>query len=153
MKSIENERGVVSVLLLVLLLLLGVVGGLAIFNLGKLHSVTKVTANTLSTPAITPTPYYATPAPGSDEAQILTAASAQCNTSGNTNYGATLDNAPQIVGTAAQVGVHCTGYASGQVDILKKTNDIWAIVFTGQQAPSKALGQKYALPTSWYQPN
>lgn len=147
----SNERGVVSILFIVLVIVLVAAAGLAFYNFERSHTASNVATSTSPTPSATPMPYNATPAPGSDEAGVLTAASAQCNDSGHTNYGATLDYAPQIVGDEAKVGVHCTGYASGQVDILKKLSGTWTIVFTGQEPPSKAIGQQYSLPTSWYQ--
>ena len=153
MGQISDDRGVVSILLVVLVIVLVALGGLAIYNVGKSHTTSKMAASTSPTPTTQPTPYYAAPTPGSDEAGVLTAASADCNASGHTNYGATLDRPPQIVGDVAKVGVHCTGYISGQEDILKKINGTWTIVSTGQQPPSKATCEQYSLPKSWCQAN
>ena len=39
------------------------------------------------------------------------------------------------------------------MDILKKINGIWTIVYTSKQPPSKAIEQQYPLPKAWYQTN
>jgi hypothetical protein len=157
MSKQTNEQGVVSILFVVLIILVVAVAGAAVYNYHKSRSAVKVASNPSSTPKATPAPSPdsspVAPALGSDTAMILTAASTQCDSSGGTNWGATLDQTPEIVGTAAEVGVHCTGYESGQVDILKKVNGTWTVINAGQQPPSKAIGEQYSLPVSWYQSN
>ena len=163
MKLANNERGMVSVLLVALVVLLVVVAGVAAYNIHQAH-VSKPVAKTSSpTPTVTtatPTPSSAptpsvtpTPVPGSDTALILTAASTQCKTASNISTGATLDNTPDIIGGAAQVGVHCSGTQGGYSDLLSKINGTWTIVSTDQQPPSKAICEKYSLPASWCQTN
>jgi hypothetical protein len=143
----QDERGVVSVLLISLVVLLLMVAGVAIYNVHKTRTTNEVTKGGSLTPIATATP---TPVPGSDTALILAAASKQCTTASNISNGATIDNTPDIIGDAAQVGVHCNGTQGGFVDILKKANGVWTIVYTGQDAPSHAIGLQYSLPTSWY---
>jgi hypothetical protein len=158
MKYIPDERGIVSITLIVLIILLVAVGGFAVYNVTK----SRTTSQATPTPSVATTPTHsstpsAPPSPlavsADDRAAILTAASNQCNASAKTKNGATLDATPSLVGDAAKVGVHCIGYISGQVDILKKVSGAWTIVYTGQEPPSKAIGQQYSLPTAWYQAN
>jgi hypothetical protein len=156
MKHISNSRGAVSVLLVVLIVALVAVVGTAAYNVAKPHHLAQATPIPSATPksAYTPAPTPTRgPVSASDLADIQAAASTQCNASAKTSYGATLDNSPYIVDDSAQVGVHCTGYIGGHIDWFKRINGTWTFVYAGQNMPSKAIGEKYSLPTSWYQSN
>jgi hypothetical protein len=157
MKHLKGEAGVALIAELLLVAVVLALVGVAVYAALNqkaspvvVKSQATVTLSPTTEPTASPTPLVAPP-PGSDIAMIWTTASNQCNSSGNTNYGASLDGTPKIVGDSAQVGVHCTGYISGHVDYLKKANGSWSIVATGQQPPSKAICAKYTMPASWCQ--
>ncbi len=158
MKYLTNNRGVLPILVAVLVVVLLAAGGVAIYNVSKSNKKLPQTVVTSPSPRTSPATSVspvasATPGP-TDQQLILSALLAQCVAGQGDHLGSGI--APEIQGDLAKANVTCvgaTGGTSGYQAILQKSSGKWAIIYSGQEPAGSAIGVKYGLPASWYDPS
>ncbi len=165
MKYIRDDRGLAQVFLLALVVVVLLVGAAAAKNYSKYGSAKKPTPvpkpshsvslaptpTPTSTPVITPRPTAVlSPITEEDRRKIVEAVTLRCQETGGVRGGmATIKNL-MISGDSAMVNVSCYQATGGHVDMLKRMNMEWTVVYGGHEPPTKEIGEKYNLPKEWY---
>ena len=165
MKYIRDDRGLAQVFLLALVVVVLLVGAAAAKNYSKYGSAKKPTPvpkpshsvslaptpTPTSTPVITPRPTAVlSPITEEDRRKIVEAVTLRCQETGGVSGGKASIKNLQISGDSAMVQVSCYQTMSGHVAMLKRVDMSWKVVFAGQEAPSKEIGEKNNLPREWY---
>ena len=55
-----------------------------------------------------------------------------------------------ISGDNAKASAATPGTVGGYTVIAHKANGAWSVTFRGQEMPDRAFGERYGLPTDWY---
>jgi uncharacterized protein (UPF0333 family) len=146
MKHISRERGAVSVLAVVLVLVVVAAVGFAVYNATRARNSDTPSVSTSPSPTDSPaTNASPTASPSSDQDLIAAAVRAYNSQSTNdTVSGIT------IVGANAKGNGATPGAPSGYLFVAHKDSGTWKVVYRGQEKPGKALGEQYGLPADWY---
>jgi hypothetical protein len=148
MKHISNDRGAVSVLAIVLVIVVVAAVGFAVYNASTARNKDAQSVNASPSPVGSPAANASTaptPTPASDQ-ELITAAVRGYNaqSANDTVSGVT------IVGANAKGNGASPGAPSGYQFIAHKDGNAWKVVYRGQEKPGRALGEQYGLPADWY---
>jgi FlaG/FlaF family flagellin (archaellin) len=130
----RDERGAMPIVIGLLVVAVVAVVGLAVYSYGNNKQA--------ATPSASPTP---TPSSQTDTDLVTQAAKAYDTQSANHTISGVI-----IAGSNAKGYGMPSGAPSGYEFIAHKDNGTWKIIHRGQEAPGKALGEQYDLPTDWY---
>ena len=146
----KNQNGFTAIEGILLVLLLAGIGAAGYFAYQARQNKPSYSAAQVTQKPKTNT-QVSTASDVSEKDQIIAAVKASGTADGNGNVSyPTQVTVKDIAGDNAQGSASAGESGSGYGWIAHHSNSKWTVVYKGQQAPGKDIGQQYNLPSDWY---